>query len=302
MAKQPPPTPLDGDPRLTLIRPSALTKMLGVSLTTIWRLVRAGTFPKEIQISRRAIGWRASDIAAFLDEANDAGRLRGRARAAPAAAKRDAPRRRRGWRADERPYKNERRSRRHATAPQQNPETETAFNVARAVSNNALTSAESLRSARSASPAGNARTACVRRVTHEQARADCGIRYKSSHLEGVAFPYRDPVDGCVRSWRVRRDHPELAADGSAIAKYVAPPERKHLYLVDGGPLLTDITAPVVIVESEKSVLAIADAGRTPRPLVIATGGCWGCAALRARSRTRTACSLIKKDRSPISTA
>jgi hypothetical protein len=33
------------------------------------------------------------------------------------------------------------------------------------------------------------KAAGVRRVTHDQAGDDIGIRYRSEHLEGIAFPY-----------------------------------------------------------------------------------------------------------------
>ncbi len=120
----------------------------------------------------------------------------------------------------------------------------------------------------------------VRRVSHEEARDLCGIRYKSEHLEGIAFPYLDPEDGRIVTWRVRRDHPEVENDGTPIAKYVSPPDRKHLYFVPGCfSQLADTSSPVIVVEAEKSVLAIAETrlseNRTPRPLIIGTGGCWG---------------------------
>lgn len=119
----------------------------------------------------------------------------------------------------------------------------------------------------------------VRRVSHHETREVCGIRFKSDHLEGVAFPYLDPESERIRSWRVRRDHPELESDGTPIAKYVAPPDRKYLYFAPSCyPQLTDTSAMAIIVESEKAVLAIVESEvRTNRPhsLSIATGGCWG---------------------------
>jgi hypothetical protein len=65
-----------------------------------------------------------------------------------------------------------------------------------------------------------------RRVTHAEAREVCGIRYKSDHLEGIAFPYFDPVDNKrIVTYRVRRHNPEQRPDGRPIAKYVSPPDR-----------------------------------------------------------------------------
>lgn len=127
-------------------------------------------------------------------------------------------------------------------------------------------------------------SAGVRRVSHDEARDLCGIRYKSEHLEGVAFPYLDPNDDRIVTWRVRRDHPEIDSDGTPIAKYVSPPDRKHLYFPPGAfPQLADTSAPVIVVESEKAVLAIAAArlrtNQKPWPLPIAIGGCWGFRAV-----------------------
>ncbi len=40
--------------------------LVGLSRSTIWRLVRAGQFPTPIKISRRAVGWRSSDVRGWL--------------------------------------------------------------------------------------------------------------------------------------------------------------------------------------------------------------------------------------------
>src|SRR5687768_15291161 len=102
----------------------------------------------------------------------------------------------------------------------------------------------------------------VRRVTHEEAVEEVGIRYKSDHLEGVYYPNLDPVLRHIRGGRVRRDHPEIEADGRLIAKYVGPPDRRYLYFApDAGALLCDASLPVVIVEAEKSALVITAAAR-----------------------------------------
>jgi predicted DNA-binding transcriptional regulator AlpA len=39
--------------------------LFGMSRTTAWRMVRAGTLPKPVHISPGRIGWRHSDIAAW---------------------------------------------------------------------------------------------------------------------------------------------------------------------------------------------------------------------------------------------
>ena len=56
------------------------------------------------------------------------------------------------------------------------------------------------------------------RVTHAEAQDVCGVRYRSAHLEGLAFPNLDPVSHTVRTFRVRRDHPEYESGGRPIAK------------------------------------------------------------------------------------
>ncbi|TDR93794.1 helix-turn-helix transcriptional regulator [Enterovirga rhinocerotis] len=38
----------------------------GLSRTSVWREQRAGRFPPAIQISANAVGWRESDIAAWI--------------------------------------------------------------------------------------------------------------------------------------------------------------------------------------------------------------------------------------------
>ncbi len=51
---------------LVIVRESELLPRIKLSHSTIWRLVRAGKFPRPIQLSERAKGWRASDIEAWL--------------------------------------------------------------------------------------------------------------------------------------------------------------------------------------------------------------------------------------------
>lgn len=127
-------------------------------------------------------------------------------------------------------------------------------------------------------PPGLLAAAGVCRVTPAEARG-LGIRYRSEHLGGIAFPRVDPETGHRVGVRVRRDHPEIDRDGKPIAKYLsAYGDMPHLYFPPGaGPHLVDATVPVVMVEAEKSVLALTAAGRRgDRPLlVISLGGCDG---------------------------
>jgi hypothetical protein len=101
--------------------------------------------------------------------------------------------------------------------------------------------------------------ACVRRVPHEEARALCGIKYKSDHLEGLAFPFLDPDDDRVLAWAVRRDHPEVEPDGKPIAKYLASPDRRHLYFGPGYDLMSQLPSgkhPTAAVSTPEFVDAL----------------------------------------------
>ena len=46
--------------------PDVLDKV-GVSRTTIWRQVKAGTFPSPIRLSARSVGWRENEVDEWLD-------------------------------------------------------------------------------------------------------------------------------------------------------------------------------------------------------------------------------------------
>ena len=49
-----------------IIRTNAVIDMISVSRSTLHRLRRAGEFPAAIQLSANAVGWRRSDIDAWL--------------------------------------------------------------------------------------------------------------------------------------------------------------------------------------------------------------------------------------------
>ena len=121
------------------------------------------------------------------------------------------------------------------------------------------------------------RAAGVRRVTDAEARVLLSSR-RSGDLAGVVYPYLSPDTGKPSAYRVRRDHPEIEA-GKPTSKYLSSyGDRRRLYFPpEPSDLLADLGAPVIVVEAEKSVLAItAAASRTTRRvLAVATGGCWG---------------------------
>lgn len=63
--------PQTGYVRLPLLVGDAKTGKLGIlpfSASTLWRRVKAGTFPAPIKISERVTAWRAETIRHWLDE------------------------------------------------------------------------------------------------------------------------------------------------------------------------------------------------------------------------------------------
>lgn len=51
-----------------LLRKPAVCARVALFGTTLWRLARAGKFPKSIQISAGAVAWREADIEDWIDE------------------------------------------------------------------------------------------------------------------------------------------------------------------------------------------------------------------------------------------
>lgn len=49
------------------VRISDLRPILPFSDSTIWRRVRAGTFPAPVKLSERVTAWRAEDVREWLD-------------------------------------------------------------------------------------------------------------------------------------------------------------------------------------------------------------------------------------------
>jgi hypothetical protein len=120
----------------------------------------------------------------------------------------------------------------------------------------------------------------ILRVTDREARENFGIR-GSGDMSGIAFPYINPLtwgNGRRRHFvRIRRDFPDIE-DGKEKKKYVSPyGDRKHLYFPPTPDLFADVAVPIVLVEAEKSVLALtAWSERTDRKVLsLGLGGCWG---------------------------
>ena len=57
-------TPVAGD----VLRRSELERLTGLSATTLWRREREGQFPSRIRLSRGRVGWRRTDVEAWLSE------------------------------------------------------------------------------------------------------------------------------------------------------------------------------------------------------------------------------------------
>ncbi|MGB7553724.1 MAG: DUF3854 domain-containing protein [Candidatus Korobacteraceae bacterium] len=91
-------------------------------------------------------------------------------------------------------------------------------------------------------------------------------------------PYFSIASGQRVTARIRRDNPEME-DGKAKDKYIsAYGDRRHLYFPpDAADKLKTAETPVVLVEAEKSCLALtAWAERTGTSLLpVGMGGCWG---------------------------
>ncbi|WOK35450.1 helix-turn-helix transcriptional regulator [Sphingomonas sp. C3-2] len=50
-----------------IVRIAEICEITGLSARTIERKVKAGTFPAKRQLSAQCVGWRLSDITAWLD-------------------------------------------------------------------------------------------------------------------------------------------------------------------------------------------------------------------------------------------
>jgi len=118
----------------------------------------------------------------------------------------------------------------------------------------------------------------IQRVTDAEARSEYGITGPVTHsMSGVLFPYYSPVTGYRTTARLRRDHPEID-DGKPKGKYLAPyGDPRHLYFPPNAQTkLADLSIPIVLVEAEKSALALTawSERMSTKILPLGTGGCW----------------------------
>ena len=51
-----------------VLSPRELARALGCSLPTLWRMRQRGDFPEPLRISPGRVGWRESDVAAWLEQ------------------------------------------------------------------------------------------------------------------------------------------------------------------------------------------------------------------------------------------
>ena len=45
-----------------MLRPREVVKRVGLSRTTLWRMVKSGNFPPPVVLGQNSIGWRSGDI------------------------------------------------------------------------------------------------------------------------------------------------------------------------------------------------------------------------------------------------
>lgn len=125
-------------------------------------------------------------------------------------------------------------------------------------------------------PPGLLALARVERVSDGDARQRFGIRFDGD-CSGIAFPYF--IKGHRVTCRLRRDKPERDSAGKVASKYISAfGDQRHLYLPpDYDQLERDTRVPLLLVEAEKSVLAVvAWSQRTGRKILpIGLGGCYG---------------------------
>jgi hypothetical protein len=116
----------------------------------------------------------------------------------------------------------------------------------------------------------------VHRLESHEAK-DAGFRY-SGDLAGIAFPYPHFVSGQCVTARMRRDMPDLDADGKPIAKYIKRyGDRPFLYFPPNAQQRLRDAQRIIVVEAEKSVLSITALSdrNNLNLLAVGCGGCWG---------------------------
>ena len=60
---------------MQFIRIRQVLEMIGVSRTTLWRMVQAGTFPRPVRITERSRGYVRETVEAWMKSRTDGGSL-----------------------------------------------------------------------------------------------------------------------------------------------------------------------------------------------------------------------------------
>ena len=50
-----------------ILRRSEVQRLTTLSKATLWRLVKAGTFPRPVKLGERAVGWKADEVLAWIE-------------------------------------------------------------------------------------------------------------------------------------------------------------------------------------------------------------------------------------------
>lgn len=59
--------------QLGLLREPQVLELIPISPATLWRMVKDRRFPKPVQISERAVGWRRQDVQDWIDSREEVG-------------------------------------------------------------------------------------------------------------------------------------------------------------------------------------------------------------------------------------
>ncbi len=52
---------------MKILKPMDVTEKVGLSRVTIWRMERAGTFPKRVNLSPGRVGWKSDEIDEWIE-------------------------------------------------------------------------------------------------------------------------------------------------------------------------------------------------------------------------------------------
>ncbi len=52
----------------TILRLPSVLQITGLSRSTIYAMMAEGIFPKPIKLGKRAVGWKDTDVAAWVDD------------------------------------------------------------------------------------------------------------------------------------------------------------------------------------------------------------------------------------------